>query len=74
MNFGYSPDNGVQPIFLWAQLFFILSGIFTITQISIPHRGLKTLTVGLYVCVMLFLWLAIGITVGCNNGGGCFGH
>lgn len=74
MNFGYKPDSGVQPIFLWAQLIFVLSGIFTIKQIPVNKPGLKVLAVGLYIVLILFFWLAIGITIGCNNGGGCFAH
>jgi len=74
MDFGYTPNVGVRPVFLWVQLVFVLSGIFSILQITINHLGLKILAVGLYIFGLLFFWLAIGMTVGCNNGGGCFVH
>jgi len=73
IKFGYSP-NGVEPVFLWSQLIIGLSGIFAMTKIPIKHLSLKILALVLYIFILLFFWLALSMTVGCANGGGCFVH
>lgn len=74
MNYIYGAEDETQTIYLWGQFIAVLSGIIAISLISIKHLVLKVFAVGLYLFAILFIWLAIGMTIGCQNGRGCFVH